>query len=114
MLTQQQLEEIREADEHLGDDIRFNPEVYTHRRMLLELLKEIQEAPQQPAQQSRLGNNPLVTWVVENGGELSESINANGVPEIVLIVPRQFVTTAWAMVRHYVPAYIAVQVLGVS
>lgn len=50
MLTQQQLEEIREDDIALGDDIRFHAEVYTHRRQLLELVDELLRAQQpQPA-----------------------------------------------------------------
>lgn len=48
MLTQQQLEEIRADDAELGDEIRFRPEVYTHRRQLLELVAILME-PAQPA-----------------------------------------------------------------
>lgn len=47
MITQQQLEEIREEDAALGDDIRFHAEVYTHRRQLLELVAALMQ-PAQP------------------------------------------------------------------
>lgn len=50
MLTQQQLDEIRADDAALGDEVRFRPEVYTHRRQLLELITLLMQ-PAQPAEE---------------------------------------------------------------
>lgn len=42
----QRLQEIRDDDTALGDDLRFSAEVYTHRRELLQLIDDMLAAAQ--------------------------------------------------------------------